>query len=112
MKLSVRRLNIRLAPDFKKVIPRFFNTGDDRSKKLIEKVLHMPEQEAEQLVNQVMDEFSQRYRDIRDIWVKHYDLIKYLLSQKEDQDLSESKRMLIGSYFTDRKSTRLNSSHS
>jgi predicted GH43/DUF377 family glycosyl hydrolase len=100
MKLSVRRLNIRLVPDFKKVIPRFFNTGDARSKKLIDKVLQMPEQEAEQLVNQVMDEFSQRYRDIRQIWERHFDLISYLLSAKEISDLSDSKRMLIGSYFT------------
>jgi len=108
MKLSVRRLNVRLAPDFKKVIPRFFNTGDDRSKKLIDKVLQMPEQEATQLVNQVMDEFSQRYRNIREIWVKHYDLISYLLPSKDGTsisskaacDLSESKRLLIGSYFT------------
>ena len=100
MKLSVRRLNIRLAPDFKKVIPRFFNTGDDRSKKLIDKVLQMPEPEAEQLVNQVMDEFSQRYRDIRQIWMKHFDLINYLLPVKESSSLSESKQMLIGSYFT------------
>jgi len=96
MKLLVRRLNIRLAPDFKKVIPRFFNTGDDRSKRLLDKVVLMPEQEAEQLVDQVMDEFSQRYRDIRQIWVKHYDLIKYLLSDREASALSESKKMLIG----------------
>jgi predicted GH43/DUF377 family glycosyl hydrolase len=100
MKLAVRRLDIRLAPDFKKVIPRFFNTGDDRSKKLIEKVLHIPEQEAEHLVTQVMDEFSQRYRNIRQIWMKHFDMINYLMTSKELTDLSDSKKMLIGSYFT------------
>ena len=100
MKISVHRTNIRLAPDFKKVIPRFFNTGDERSKKLIDRVLQMPEAEAAQLVATVLDEFSQRYRDIRKIWSKHFGLIGYLLTEREIALLSEDKKLLLGSYFT------------
>jgi len=98
MKLSVHRLNIRLVPDFKKVIPRFFNTGNDRSKKLIDKVMQMPEREAEKLLTQVIDEFSLRYHNIRAILTRHFGLVNNLVPVNDD--LSENKKLLIGSYFT------------
>ena len=100
MKLSVHRLNIRLVPDFTKVIPRFFNTGNDRSKKLIDKVIQMPEKEAVQLVTQVIDEFSLRYHNIRAIFTRHYGLVNNLVPVNNGFSLSENKKLLIGSYFT------------
>jgi predicted GH43/DUF377 family glycosyl hydrolase len=100
MKLSVYRQSIRLVPDFKKVIPRFFNTGNDRSKTLIDKVIQMPEQEVVGLVTQVIDEFSLRYHDVRAIFTKHFMLVKDLVPELNGFTLSESKKLLIGSYFT------------
>jgi predicted GH43/DUF377 family glycosyl hydrolase len=100
MKLHVNRTNIRLNPDYRKVIARFFNTGETRSKKLISQVLEMPDSEASHLLQQVMDEFSGRYRTIESIFRKHFDLIKYLLSPDEQLTVSNDKKLLIGSYFT------------
>jgi predicted GH43/DUF377 family glycosyl hydrolase len=100
MKINVNRIGLRLNPDYKKVIPRFFNSGIERSRILIERVLNLPVQEAEELLNQVLAEFSPRYRDIRTIFIKHFELIRYLLLDTEQQHLSEVNRLLIGSYFT------------
>ncbi|MCW3106348.1 MAG: glycosidase [Segetibacter sp.] len=100
MSLTITRSNIRLNPDYKKVIPRFFNTGDQRSQKLIQKILQMQDDQTTLLLQQVLDEFSLRYKNIQAIFIKHFELIKHLLPQDEQPTLSEDKKLLIGSYFT------------
>lgn len=100
MKLQVNRINVRLNPDFRKFIPRFFNTGDTRSRTLINRIIEMPDQEATHLLSQVLDEFSARYKNIHTIFTKHFGLIKHLLTEQEQSGLSVEKKLLIGSYFT------------
>jgi predicted GH43/DUF377 family glycosyl hydrolase len=100
MKLQVKRISVRLNPDVRKVIPRFFNTGNERSLALMNRVLQMPESEADNLLQQVYNEFSSRYKDIGTIFEKHYGLIKHLLPQQEQLNISKEKKLLIGSYFT------------
>lgn len=100
MKLQVDRTGIRLSPDLKKVIARFFNTGNERSLALIYKVLHMPDKEAADLLLRVFDEFGTRYRNIETIFEKHFDLIRHLLPENEQLALSKERKLLIGSYFT------------
>jgi predicted GH43/DUF377 family glycosyl hydrolase len=100
MKLKATRLNVRLNPDFKKVIPRFFNTGDVRSKALINRVLQMPDFEANTILDHVLHEFSGRYRDIKVVFEKHFELVKHLMPKKSDLPLTQEKKLLVGSYFT------------
>lgn len=100
MKLNVTRSTQRLNPDLKKVIPRFFNPGDDRSRALINKILQMTTGEVVVLLQQVLDEFSARYRDISALLCKHFELIKYLLPEDLRETLPAEKKSLIGSYFT------------
>jgi predicted GH43/DUF377 family glycosyl hydrolase len=100
MKVPVNRINLRLNPDFKKVIPRFFNSGIERSQIMIQRVAQLPDNEANDLFNAVLSEFSERYRDIKSILLKHFDLIRYLISDEVLSTFSESKKLLVGSYFT------------
>jgi predicted GH43/DUF377 family glycosyl hydrolase len=100
MKLQVNRIGIRLKPDLKKVIPRFFNTGDIRSRALINRVLQMPDTEANTILQQVLNEFRDRYKDISAIFDKHFALVKHLVPENSNGKLSEEKKLLIGSYFT------------
>lgn len=100
MALTVTRSNIRLNPDYKKVIPRFFNTGNERSLLLISKVLQMEDKDIDTLLNHIFKEFSNRYRNIQAIFLKHFNLIKHLLADNEPDALPEKKKLLIGSYFT------------
>jgi predicted GH43/DUF377 family glycosyl hydrolase len=62
--------------------------------------MQMSDKDAESLLNEIMNEFSNRYRDIQSIFLKHFNLIKYSLHDKEQQALSEEKKLVIGSYFT------------
>ncbi|MCW3081615.1 glycoside hydrolase family 130 protein [Segetibacter sp.] len=100
MPVSVTRINSRINPDYKKVIPRFFNTGDVRARTLIERILHMQEDEASNLLHEVLNEFSLRYKNIKTIFTRHFELINYLITEEELIILSEEKKQIIGSYFT------------
>ncbi len=100
MKLHVNRTRVRVNPDFKKVIPRFFNTGDERSRALVNKVLQLSDKEANNLLLKVLNEFSARYRSIHAIFEKHFELIRHLLPEKGQLTISEEKKLLLGSYFT------------
>src|SRR5687768_12149304 len=100
MKLQVKRINIRLNPDVKKVIPRFFNTGNERSLSLINKVIQLSDQEANDLFLQVYKEFCDRYQNIAVIFEKHYEFVMHLLPENDRLTISKDKKLLIGSYFT------------
>jgi predicted GH43/DUF377 family glycosyl hydrolase len=100
MKVHVNRINLRLNPDFKKVIPRFFNSGIERSQILIQRVLQLPEAEADELLTNILTGFSERYRDIRSIFIKHFDLVHNLIHGESMDNISDSKKLLLGSYFT------------
>ena len=100
MTLTVTRSNIRLNPDYKKVIPRYFNTGNERSLLIINKILQMEDGDAKILFSDILLDFSKRYRNIKSIFLKHFNLTKHLLPDREQYDLSEEKKLLIGSYFT------------
>ncbi len=100
MALTVKRSDIKLCPDYRKVIPRFFNTGNERSLLLISKVMEMKDETAEALLNDIDAGFSSRYRDIQIIFLKHFALISYLLTDDDTNSLSEDKKLLIGAYFT------------
>ncbi len=100
MTLIVTRSNIRLNPDYKKVIPRYFNTGNERSLLIINKVVQMEDKDAETLLSDILIEFSKRYKNIQSVFLKHFNLTKHLLPAGEQHNLSEEKKLLIGSYFT------------
>ena len=100
MTLQVNRINVRLNPDVRKVIPRFFNTGDERSRELINRVMLLPDSQVSELLLQVQQEFHKRYSNIRFVFEKHFELVKHLLPEKECLAMSNDKKLLIGSYFT------------
>src|SRR5688572_3883202 len=100
MKLQVNRINVRLDPDVRKVIPRFFNTGDERARTLINRVMQLPDSQVNELLLQVQHEFHKRYSDIGLVFERHFELVNHLLTEKECLALSFEKKMLIGSYFT------------
>lgn len=87
-------------PDSRKVIPRFFNTGNDRSLTLVNRILNLSELHCLDLLKQVLFEFGGRYRNIDTIFRKHYDLVQGLLPEKTRLPLSPEKKLLIGSFFT------------
>lgn len=101
MKLHIERKDTFIYPDNNRVIGRFFFNSEERSERLISRILAMPEDEVETLLNQILREFSKRHRSITGIFKKHYNKIKYIVNRMNgNQSLSEWRKLLIGSYFT------------
>ncbi|HEU5363901.1 MAG TPA: glycoside hydrolase family 130 protein [Hanamia sp.] len=100
MAVTINRSNIKLSPDHKKVIPRFFNTGNERSHQLILKILQLDDTCVETLLHNVFSEFSGRYQNIEAVFLQHYQEIEHLLTEKDKSTLSGNKMLLTGAYFT------------
>lgn len=100
MSLKIIRVNLQLTPDVRKVIPRYFNPGNERSLVLINKVLQMQQEKAKNLLQNICDEFSKHHKHLQSVFEKHFGLVKHLLPPEEELTVSREKKLLIGSYFT------------
>jgi len=97
-KLQVRRKKTKINRDISRVITRLHVPENSRTPKIIKRVLSLSEGEAEKLMERIHFEFFDRHRDISRVLKKHFDEVAVYIPQ--NQDLSETKKMLIGSYFT------------
>jgi predicted GH43/DUF377 family glycosyl hydrolase len=97
--LRVRRTGIILKPNNSRVVIRPFEpTSEHRVERIVARVMSLPEEDVEQLVEGVMREFHSRHQRTRDFFLRRFDQVKiYLLT---NQRLSDSRRLLIGAYFT------------
>ena len=102
MKVSVTRKNIKFLPDSSRVVARYFNSGDQRTKELVNRILAMSNFDACNILEQVNREFARRHRNISSIFYKHYENIKHIIEEMQisEAELTEDKKILIGSYLT------------
>ncbi|QEC78108.1 glycoside hydrolase family 130 protein [Mucilaginibacter ginsenosidivorax] len=102
MRLSIERKPIRVNPDPKRVIARFFFNGNDRAKEVIERVMLISEDVAFGIVSPLLQEYSKRHRNITRVLNRHCSKLKPLfLELNIDYDtLTINRKLLIGSYFT------------
>src|ERR1700754_2807151 len=102
MRLSIERKPIRVNPDPKRVIARFFFNGNDRAKEVIERVMGISEEEAFGIVSPLLQEYSKRHRNITRVLNRHCSKLKNLFYElKIDFDsLTVYRKLLVGSYFT------------
>src|SRR4051812_33247779 len=97
--MDVKRTGIILKPTNSRVVIRPFEpASENRIEKIIARVSSLPEREVECLLGKVMREFRERHQRTREFFLHRFDQIrKHLLT---DQPISESRRLLIGSYFS------------
>src|SRR3954468_8292384 len=102
MRLSVERKPVRVNPDPKRVIARFFFNGNDRAKEVLERVINISEETAFSILSPLLQEYSKRHRNITRVLNRHCSKLKPLfLELNIDFDtLSVYRKLLIGSYFT------------
>src|ERR1700760_2372109 len=102
MKLAVERKPVRVNPDSKRVIARFFFNGNDRAKEVIERVMAISEDEAFSIISPILQEYSKRHRNITRVLNRHCSKLKPLIAELAiDYDkLTVYRKLLIGSYFT------------
>src|SRR3954470_616555 len=97
--MDVKRTGIVLKPSNSRVVIRPFEIASaTRIEKILARVSALPEAEVECLLGSVMREFRERHQRTREFFLHRFEQVrKHLLT---DHALSESRRLLIGSYFT------------
>jgi predicted GH43/DUF377 family glycosyl hydrolase len=102
MRLSVERKGVKVNPDSKRVIARFFFNGPDRAKEIIKRVMEISEEEAFGIISPLLQEYSKRHRNITRVLHRHCSKLKTLFEELNiDYDsLTVYRKLLIGSYFT------------
>jgi predicted GH43/DUF377 family glycosyl hydrolase len=102
MRLAIERKPVRINPDPKRVIARFFFNGNDRAKEVIERIMVLSEEISFGIVSPLLQEYSKRHRNITRVLSRHCSKLKPLFAELNiDYDsLTVYRKLLIGSYFT------------
>lgn len=102
MRLSIDRKHVKVYPDPKRVIARFFFNGDERAQDVIRLVLKLSDAQAFGVISPLLQEFSKRHRNITKILARHCKKVQSSIEALGVvyDDLGKYQRLLIGSYFT------------
>lgn len=102
MRLQIERKSVKVYPDTKRVIARFFFNGEDRALEVIKKVLQFSDEKVFGLISPILQEYSKRHRNITKILNRHCKKLKkqFQILETDFEDLDPYMRLLIGSYFT------------
>ncbi len=103
--VPVCRLPLVLRPDPTRVLVRPFLPGANehrvlgpRALRILARIFALPEKEIKALAQNVITDFDDRHIHIRAILEERFEAVKYILPT--DDPVSEARRILIGSYFT------------
>ncbi len=102
MRLSIERKSIRVNPDIRRVIARFFFNGEDRARHVIARVMHLSDKEVFDTISPLLQEYSRRHRNITRILNRHCAKLSHLFPDLgfAFDTLDAYRKLLIGSYFT------------
>jgi predicted GH43/DUF377 family glycosyl hydrolase len=102
MSVTITRKDVSFYPDPSRVIARFLYTGDERSLKMIQRILEMPEELVKSTLTTVLRDFTKRHRNISKVFENHFEKVAHLFQKLDGNpdDLSLNRKILIGSYFT------------
>ncbi|MCS5420980.1 MULTISPECIES: glycosidase [Psychrilyobacter] len=98
-KLNVRRIGKIFRPDPSRVIIKsHIPSGEGRIENIITRVLNLSDEEAHKILQDIIEDFSGRHKNIWDALDKHYNRIKKHIPS--NQRISDTKRALLGAYFS------------
>ena len=102
MRIPIERQPVRVYPDAKRVIARFFFNGEQRAKDVIERVMKLSEDEVFAIISPLLQEFSKRHRNITKILYRHCNRVAPFIESVgfDPQELTSYRRLLMGTYFT------------
>ena len=72
MSVTVTRKEILFQPDASRVIARWLYSNDERSIQLIERIINLPAKKQQEILTQVLRDFSKRHRSISRVFEKHF----------------------------------------
>ncbi len=98
-KMKIKRTKTIIYPDKNRVLLRAFSPGDDqRIKKIISRILSLSKDELENELGTIMEEFSNRHRNLDKFYLNRYEQIQPFIDKRSS--LNQNQKLLIGSYFT------------
>jgi predicted GH43/DUF377 family glycosyl hydrolase len=97
--MDVRRKSIVLNPNRARVLFRPFDVGNEqRATRITARVMELSDSEVEELLPHVMAEFHGRHQRLESYFLARFEAVRQCLLT--DRPVSRSRRLLIGSYFT------------
>src|SRR5580704_10880197 len=97
--LVVKRIGPTLVPDRSRVLMRPFRpTTDDIARRIVARVMALPEEQVAGLLGHVLGEFADRHEHVEDIFLKRYEQVMIYLEPGAEP--SPARQMLLGAYFT------------
>lgn len=102
MHINVERKNLTFTPDSSRVLARFFDNGEERTKNLVNRIQSLDKQTLNMQLKHTLREFAGRHRNISKIFKEHYNNHRPFLEHLgiDTSKFSEAQKLLIGSYST------------
>ncbi len=102
MRIPLVRKQLKIYPDLKRVIARFFYNGEDRAKSVVQAVMAMSNVDVDEALTSILREFARRHRNITRMFEKNCAHVFSNLNDPKytEENVSLNCRLLIGSYFT------------
>jgi predicted GH43/DUF377 family glycosyl hydrolase len=99
--LHAKRIGPTLVPDRSRVLLRPFRpTTDDISRRVVARVMVLPEEEVVKLLNQVLGEFADRHEQAHKFFLNRFAQVSIHIEPDAQTLPSRERQMLIGAYFT------------
>ncbi len=99
MQLAVKRKEEKFVHDHTRVITRLHLPDCmDRISKIIKRVMDMPDEQASNVLDRVLSDFSGRHRNIPNVFESNFCEVSSFLP--ENAEINRKKKFLIGAYFT------------
>lgn len=96
--LHAERIGPVILPDRSRVLLRPFRpTSDDIARRIVQRVMALPEAEAASLISLVLGDFTNRHQNVEKIFGARFEQVKIYLEPGAQP--SPERQILIGSYF-------------
>ncbi len=97
--MDVKRSSVLLVPNNRRVLFRPFEPPEaDRQLKIVARLMELSEAEVDSLLERVLVEFRGRHQRLTQFFLQRFAAMRHHLLT--DRELSENRKLLIGSYFT------------
>ena len=102
MRLSVEQKPVKMYPDMKRVITRFFFNGDERAREVIDHVMKLSEQEVSGTITPILQGYSRRHRNITQELGRNSARLEHLFTDLglDSDQMEPHRKLLIGAMFT------------
>ncbi|HVM61626.1 MAG TPA: glycoside hydrolase family 130 protein [Verrucomicrobiae bacterium] len=97
--VHARRIGPTLTPDRSRVLMRpFYPSSDDIARRIVARILALPDEEVAGLLSQMLGEFADRHEGVEQVLRNRFAQVRHYLG--EAWEPSAERQSLIGSYFT------------